>query len=62
MTYIEADNGSVIITGETVAEVYEASQNIIKRCGPVFFSFTNPVRQADNRFVSRGNVILGEAI
>lgn len=62
MTLIEADKGAIIITGETTADVYDEAQNIIKRCGSVFVSFTNPVMQADQRFVSIGNVVLGELI
>jgi len=60
MTMIEADKGAIIVTGQTIADVYEATQDITKRCGEIFVSFTNPVMQADNRFVSIGNVVLGE--
>lgn len=61
MTVIEADKSRIIITGETPADVYEASQDLLKRCGEVFVSFTAPVMQADNQFLSIGNVVIGEA-
>jgi len=60
MCLIEADKGAIIITGPTVADVYEASQDILRRCGEVFISFTTPVKQADGQVVSRGNVVIGE--
>lgn len=62
MTTVEADNRGIIVTGATVAEVYETTQSIIRRCGEIYTSFTTPVQQADGLFVSRGNVVLGEAI
>lgn len=60
MTIVEADKSAIIITGDTVADVYGETQNITKRCGGVFVSFTNPVEQADGRFVSIGNIVIGE--
>ena len=62
MTVIEADHKGIIVTGDTVAEVYEATQSIVRRCGEIYTSFTMPVKQADGQFVSRGNVVLGETI
>lgn len=62
MILVEADKGGIIVTGQTVADVYEETQNIVRRCGKVFFTFTTPVEQANGQFVSRGNVVLGEAV
>lgn len=62
MTVIEADKSAIIITGDTVAEVYGASQDIVSRCGEVFIRFTTPVEQADGQFASIGHVVLGEAV
>ncbi len=62
MTMIEADKGAIIVTGATIAEVYETTQTIMRRCGEIFISFTTPVSQADGRYVSRGNVVIGEVI
>ena len=62
MTMIEADKGAIIVTGQTIADVYEATQDITKSCGEVFVSFITPVQQANGEWVSRGNVVLGEAI
>ena len=59
MTSVEADNKGIIVTGSTVAEVYEETQRIAFRCGEIFCGFTIPVKQADGRFVSHGNVVLG---
>ena len=58
MTNIEADKRGIIVTGATVAEVYEETQNITRRCGEVFISFIIPVQQADGYWVSRGNVVI----
>jgi len=60
MNIVEADKSRFIITGDTAADVYSEAQNITKRCGSVFVSFTNPVMQADQRFVSIGNVVIVE--
>ena len=62
MNMVEADKGHIIITGDTTADVYGEEQTITKRCGEVFVSFTNPVEQADGRFVSIGNVVIGELV
>ena len=62
MCVIEADHKGIVVTGPSVAEVYEATQNIVRRCGEIYTSFTTPVKQADGQFVSRGNVVLGETI
>ena len=58
MTVIEADNRSIIVTGDTVAEVYEATQTITRRCGEIYTSWTFPVRQATGEYVSRGQIVL----
>lgn len=62
MTTVEADNKCIIVTGATVADVYEETQRITRRCGEAYISFFTPVKQANGLFVSRGNVVLGEAI
>lgn len=62
MTVVEADNKGIIVTGDNVADVYEATQNIMRRFGEIYASFTTPVEQADGHWVSRGNIVLGETI
>ena len=62
MCVVEFDSRGIIVTGPTVADVYGETQNIARRCGEIYSSFTTPVKQADGQFVSRGNVVLGETI
>lgn len=59
MTFVEADKGGIIVTGDCAADVYAETQYILSRCGEVYISFLVPVKQADGKFVSKGNVILG---